>query len=171
MYKNYKKFLIELDDKLTEYFARDRDKIKCHKGCSDCCKNANFPLSLLEMKYLMSGFLKLDKEIHDKVRYNIKSAIKQNKDEYNCPFLVNDMCSVYEYRPIICRVYGLAYMRSDGVVSLPCCTPDGKNYSENFSGKTVDFEPLKTDLSPSSIRINDAFGEVRPMIKWFDTEM
>ena len=167
MYEDYKIFLKELDDKLLEFFARDKDKIKCRMGCSLCCKNANFPLSLLEMKYLMSGFLKLEKKAHDKVRENIKLAIEQNKDEYDCPFLINETCSVYDYRPIICRVYGLAYMRSDGIVNLPCCAPEGLNYGKNFNGKTVNFEPINTDLSPTAIRANNDFGEVRPMIKWF----
>ena len=167
MFDEYEKFLNELDTKLAEFFARDKDKIKCRRGCSDCCKNANFPLSLLEMKYLMYGFSKLEKEIHDKVRDNINLAIKQNKDEYDCPFLLNDVCSVYPYRPIICRVYGLAYKRTDGIVNLPCCSPNGLNYGKNYNGKTVNFEPINIDLNPSAIRSGNDFGEVRPMIKWF----
>ncbi len=169
MNKDYELFLKNLESKLAKYFERDKDKINCAKGCSSCCQNADFPLSFLEMKYLMQGFLGLDKLTHDKVRDNIRKIIESGKKSYICPFLKDDMCSVYEYRPIICRVHGLAYMRTDGIVNLPDCSNFGKNYSENFDGKTVDFEPIKEDLNPIAIRKNEKidFGEVRSMIDWF----
>lgn len=169
MNEEYKLFLINLDNKLEKYFERDKKKIQCAKGCSACCQNADFPLSLTEMKYLMQGFLGLDKSAHDKVRDNIKNVIESGKKYYTCPFLIDDLCSVYEYRPIICRVHGLAYLRTDGIVNLPECSNSGKNYSENFDGKTVNFEPVKEDLNPIAIRKSSKidFGEVRSMIDWF----
>ncbi|MBO7672809.1 YkgJ family cysteine cluster protein [bacterium] len=169
MFEKYETFLKDLDLKLQKYFEVDKDKIQCRKGCSNCCKNADFPLSLVEMKYLMQGFLKLDKSEHDKVRENIKKVIESGKENYDCPFLMNDLCSVYEYRPIICRVHGLAYLRTDGIVNLPECSISGLNYSKNYDGKTVNFEPINEDLNPIALRKNKKidFGEVRSMIKWF----
>jgi len=169
MRDDYKTFIKSLDDKLSTYFERDKDKICCCKGCSACCKNADFPLSFMEMKYLMQGFLRLDKLTHDKVRNNIKNVISSDEKNYTCPFLIDDLCSVYEYRPIICRVHGLAWMRSDGIVNLPDCAKNGLNYSKNFDGKTVDFEPIKEDLNPIALRKNKkiGFSEVKSMINWF----
>ena len=164
---DYKSFLEQLDNRLAKYFERDKDKICCCKGCSNCCKNADFPLSFVEMNYLMKGFLALDKTTQDEVRKNIKNILHTNRKFYTCPFLVNDLCSAYEYRPIICRVHGLAYKRADGIVNLPDCANSGLNYADNFDGETVDFEPVKEDLNPISIRKALDFGEVRPMIRWF----
>ena len=164
---DYKTFLEELDSKLAKFFTRDKDKIRCRKGCSSCCKNADFPLSYMEMNYLMKGFLNLDKETNDNVRNNIKTLKNVCENDYTCPFLVDDLCSVYEFRPIICRVHGLAYRRSDGIVNLPDCANSGLNYSDNFNGKTVDFEPIDEDLNTIAIRKNLNFGEVRSIIKWF----
>lgn len=64
----YARFLKEFDAKLAAYFEHDAAAIKCQKGCTFCCENADYPLSRLEMEYLMQGFLKLDKEKHDLVR-------------------------------------------------------------------------------------------------------
>ena len=171
MFKQYKYFLEKLDLKLQKYFERDLDKIECKKGCSLCCTNGDYPLSYLEMRYLMYGFSKLEKNIHDDVKKNIQRLI-QNKTQKShvCPFLIENTCSVYGFRPLICRVHGLAYLRKNGVVNLPGCSDFQLNYSKNYDGKTVDFKPIDEDLSINEIikRENKiSFGEIRSMIEWF----
>lgn len=167
----YEHFLKDFDKKLAQYFERDSDAVKCKKGCTLCCENADYPLSLLEMKYLMQGFMGLQKEKHDRVRTNIKSILAQDScNSYKCPFLLDGECSVYRYRPLTCRVHGLAYMRTDNVVKLPECARYGLNYAENFDGKTVNFEPIKEDLNLDKIFATHPeleFGEIRSMIDWF----
>lgn len=170
----YARFLKDFDEKLANYFERDAAAIKCKKGCTFCCENADYPLSRLEMEYLMQGFLKLDKEKHDLVRENILK-IKQERGSqgayiYPCPFLLNGECSVYSYRPLTCRVHGLAYMRCDGIVKLPECARHNLNYSENFDGESINFEPIKEDLNLDKIFVAHPefdFGEIRSMIDWF----
>lgn len=163
----YEKFLKEFDEKLAAYFERDAAAIKCKKGCTFCCENADYPLSLLEMEYLMKGFLLLEKEKHDRVREKIRNTADK---PYPCPFLIDGECSIYSYRPLTCRVHGLAYMRSDGIVKLPECARIGLNYSENFDGQTVNFEPIIEDLNLDKIFSEHSeleFGEIRSMIDWF----
>lgn len=167
----YEHFLNKFDKKLVQYFKRDSAAIKCRKGCTLCCKNADYPLSFLEMKYLMQGFARLEKEKHDLVRSNIKKILSDTRTaSYPCPFLVEGECSVYPYRPLTCRVHGLAYMRSDGIVKLPECARYGLNYSQNFDGETVNFEPIKEDLNLDKIFASEPelkFGEIHSMIDWF----
>lgn len=166
----YEQFLNEFDKKLAEYFERDASAIKCKKGCTFCCKNADYPLSRLEMEFLMQGFLRLDKEKHDRVRENIKNLVVTKPKIYSCPFLLESECAAYTYRPLTCRVHGLAYMRSDGVVKLPECVRHGLNYSQNFDGQTINFEPIKDDLNLDKIFASHSefdFGEIRSMIDWF----
>lgn len=166
----YEKFLNEFDKKLAAYFERDAAAIKCKKGCIFCCENADYPLSLLEMKYLMQGFLKLDKSRHDRVRENIRNLMRRRTSIYPCPFLLDGECAVYAYRPLTCRIHGLGYLRSDGIVKLPECAKIGLNYSENFDGHSVDFEPIKEDLNLDKIFAAHPeleFGEIRSMIDWF----
>jgi len=35
--------------------------------------------------------------------------IRPEPDDLTCPFLKEDKCSIYENRPLICRVYGSAF--------------------------------------------------------------
>ena len=46
----------------------------------------------------------------------------------SCPFLIDKTCSVYDYRPIICRVHGLAYKVNNNEIPVEKfkLTPNGK---------------------------------------------
>ena len=166
----YEQFLEEFDGKLSRYFERDAAAIKCQKGCSLCCENGDYPLSHLEMEYLMKGFCRLNQRLHDKVRDNIKTLLEHPQKTYSCPFLIDGECSVYAYRPLTCRIHGLAYMRSDGIVKLPECARNGLNYSENFDGKTINFEPIKEDLNLDKIFASHPelnFGPIKSLVDFF----
>ena len=77
MIKQYEKFLARFDEKMKKYFERDKALIKCEKGCSLCCTNGNYPLSQLEMSYLMRAFSFLEKGLHEKIKNNIKILLEE----------------------------------------------------------------------------------------------
>lgn len=202
MLKRYEKFLEELDRELQGYFLKEKEFIKCKKGCTDCCSVGEYPLSRLEAEYLMHGFVTLPREKKDIIRKNISELkIKKrnfnqvppspprhhepceahlNKGErflYKCPFLVDNACAVYERRGIVCRTFGLAYLRSDNTIKLPNCAAMGLNYAENFNKETGEIflnDPIKKELtidgflrSPLAERFELECGEIRPLIDWF----
>ncbi len=174
MLNRYEKFLVEFDKMLEELSKTQEIYLKCKKGCADCCKNGDYPFSRLEMEYFMAGFLSLPKNIKDKILENINNA--KGKKVYQCPFLIDDMCSMYERRSLTCRIHGLAYLLN-GIVKLPECAKFGKNYSDCFNTLTKE---IKIDNPINmSLRIDDIFngklaqdfnlqaGEIRSLIDWF----
>ena len=170
MLKRYESFLKEFDKKLKAYF--DNPNIMCKKGCSYCCKGADFPFSRLEAEYLMSGFQGLEKPVKDRVRQNISKIKQENPNAYNCPFLIDDMCCLYERRGLVCRTYGLCYL-SDGIAKLPDCANFGLNYSKVFINGTVT-DPIQENLRTDKIFQSDLakkfdleHGEIRRLIDWF----
>ena len=113
MKENYITYLKFLEEKLDVFFESQKEYICCHKGCSLCCRHAEFPYSRLEMQYLAEGFFSLDEELQNLIESRFE-VLKQEKKEfkgekflYDCPFLVDDACSVYEYRGVVCRTFGL----------------------------------------------------------------
>ena len=56
--ENYEKFLEVVDDDLRKIFDYQKEYLACKEGCAHCCKRGDFPMSELEFKYLMLGFLK-----------------------------------------------------------------------------------------------------------------
>jgi Fe-S-cluster containining protein len=107
--------------------------IRCKTKCSDCCY-ALFDLTLIEALYLNHRFNekfegkekdvlinksnKADREIY-KIKRKAHKELEAGKDEaeiieamakerIRCPLLnEDDMCDLYEYRPVTCRLYGI----------------------------------------------------------------
>ena len=126
-----------LVEKVERIFEQMKNKfpaeVQCKPGCSDCC-NALFDLTLIESLYINFHFNKqfkgsqrnllLEKaNTADRQTYKIKRAAykltqKDNDDDraikevslkrIRCPLLdEQDLCMLYDYRPIACRIYGI----------------------------------------------------------------
>ena len=119
-------------------------------------------MSQLEFEYLMQGYIELDNSTKRIVQTNIKS-IKKGK---MCPFLVDRKCSMYKYRPIVCRVHGLAYFYNENKVKLPFCTNDGKNFSKVYSNEEIYIEPIRENLDTPNVLKEFDYGEIRNLIDW-----
>ncbi len=176
MLKRYELFLEKFDKRLNKYFEEQCEFIKCKEGCSACCEVGEYPFSRLEAEYLMSGFIKLSSDVKDKIRQKIKHLKSENPKMYKCPFLIDNMCSVYKYRGIVCRVHGLAWFDGEKI-QLPYCVNKGLNYSKAFDRETGEVylpnavqEHLRIDSilrSPEAEKYELECGEIRPLIKWF----
>lgn len=158
---DYKDFLTNLDARLSEYFKSHADFIHCKKGCSYCCENGDYPLSELELNYLMQGYVKLDNSTKITIQSNIKSMQKGK----SCPFLIDKTCSVYTHRPIICRVHGLAY-KVNNISKTPYCVKNGLNYSNVFDDKYLLTEPIEENLDTQSLLKDFEYGEIRNLYDW-----
>jgi len=126
--------LVHMVDGVFERVKKEYPKeVFCRKKCSDCCY-AIFDLTLIEALYLNDKFLKkfsgIEKnsltEIADKtdrvlvkMKRNAYREVKNGADQLEivakmsqerirCPLLgKDDLCVMYEHRPITCRVYGI----------------------------------------------------------------
>ena len=159
---NYTDFLKDLDKRLEKYFELHKEHIQCRAGCSSCCEAGDYPLSAIELEYLMQGYVRLTNDDKIIVQNNIKNIVKGGK----CPFLINKKCSVYQYRPIVCRTHGLAYICHDKVVKVPFCAKEGKNYTNVYNDGEIAINPIKENLDTQSLLKDFDFGEIRNLIDW-----
>jgi Fe-S-cluster containining protein len=165
---DYKDFLAELDTQLARLFETQNAHIRCKPGCSKCCETGDYPMSRLDMEHIMSAFVRLDAPTQERVRANIAAA----QGEYACPFLIDNLCAVYEHRGVGCRTHGLAYLQ-DGTLKLPQCVHEGLNYSDVFNPATSEVA-LKNPIT-TSLRIDDILQQfgfqpevIRPLVEWFN---
>lgn len=159
---NYEQFLSEFDKKLDKYFHLHKPYIHCKAGCSNCCEKGDYPISQLELEYLMQGFMKLDNEVKRTVQKNIQEMKKGDA----CPFLTEKKCSVYPYRPIVCRVHGLAYLFKQNVVKVPYCTNQNKNYSDVYENGEIFINPINENLDTPEVLKDFKYGEIRNLFDW-----
>lgn len=161
---NYIEFLENLDKKLGEYFNTHKKFIHCKLGCSACCEKGDYPLSKIELEYLMQGYISLNNETKVQVQNNIKKIETGGA----CPFLINKKCSIYPYRPIICRVHGLAYICKDNTVKLPFCVNNGKNYADVYENGEITINPVLDNLDTQNVLKDFDFGEIRNLVDWLE---
>ena len=197
--QNFNIFLNVIQNSLNKFFEHEKEYIKCKEGCDLCCKNADFPFTKIEFDYLLEGFFQLDKELQKKITEKAENIIiekkkiyKENKKEkflYDCPLLIDGKCSVYPFRGIICRSFGLISFdpSNDEIAIIPFCAYKGLNYSEVLDAEKKSITKEKFEKSgfkqePKAFNVkysklikesygkdfNFEFGEVKPLIEWFE---
>jgi Fe-S-cluster containining protein len=132
-FKKYESLVAQAEKVFARVKEQYPDAVKCQKGCADCC-HALFDLTLIEALYLnhqfnerFSGTAKADllekASKTDRQIYKIKKAAyrsaqtgksedavveEMGQKRIRCPLLGQDnLCEMYDYRPIACRVYGI----------------------------------------------------------------
>ena len=186
--QNYLTYLYFIDKKIRAAFVEQAPYIFCQEGCSKCCKNSRYFYSKAEFEYLKYGFSKLDESVQNKVLKNIEKIVKERKsfeDTYVCPFLIDEKCSVYNYRGLICRTFGLAQIGKNNEIKVPFCAYEGLNYSnvfdfeankfseEKFKNLNIDIEPKLFNFAYLNLVDEEIakafgfeFGEIKPLIDW-----
>ena len=198
---NYLLYLDIIISKLNRFFENQKEYIFCHQGCSKCCQNAQFPYTEIEFLLLMEGYKLLDKNFKKIVNDNIALTIENKKQHllnspnekfrYTCPFLINNQCSVYNFRGIVCRSFGLMTfnMENKNSPAVPFCAYEGLNYSnvldpktnkiskEMYKDKNLKEEPIAFNADYYTL-IDDEiaksfdfiFGQTKPLIDWLKQE-
>jgi Fe-S-cluster containining protein len=134
-FEKYEALLKAADAVFEKVRSEYPDCVKCSEGCSDCC-HALFDLTLIEALYINHHFNKAyrdraaDKDaiiekanVADRTVYRIKrdayKAVESGASEEDVlaelakkriryPLLnAQELCSLYENRPITCRFYGI----------------------------------------------------------------
>ena len=139
--KIYKQYLNTIQAFLDKCFEEQKEYLYCKKGCAYCCERGTYPYSQIEFDYLMIGFLNLDMETKNEVVARIKTIKEEygnseNKEKFKhrCPFLNQEnICLVYDYRGLICRIFGLLKPSQDGEIIMPFCQSLGLNYSKIYN--------------------------------------
>ncbi|RME64700.1 MAG: hypothetical protein D6778_07485 [Nitrospirae bacterium] len=137
MFLDVKEFLEELSSVYRDLDRAYQDVagfygLSC-EGCQDnCCQSPFFVNTLVEHLYLMEGLHALTEaqkaEVFQKANAYQSGYSKTSRPETNfrmfCPLNRDQKCILYEYRPMMCRVYGVpGVMQSPrgGTVEFPGC--------------------------------------------------
>ncbi len=132
-FERYKAIVADVDAVFKKFEKDTPELVKCGKGCSDCC-HALFDITLVEAMYINKMFNekfsgmerseilqradKADRQIHKLKRKVYKASqegrpaseilMEVSRARVRCPLLGDDdLCALYEHRPITCRLYGV----------------------------------------------------------------
>ena len=129
----------------------------CPSDCFQCCLNTStIPISEVEARDLKTALDALPQPIREHIRHKAQQTIKvleakgytpeemvndsgmdaiqvvKGKSYGECPMLIGGVCSVYEHRPVICRVWGYPI---DNGNELACC-------KKTFIGQRQNYNPI-----------------------------
>ncbi len=85
---------------------------ECTSGCtyhSECCKVPLkiYPIELESIKYKMN-------------QNKFPFPVNTNNNKSICNYLIDDKCTIYEFRPVICRIFGIIHKRNDTIIGPDC---------------------------------------------------
>jgi Fe-S-cluster containining protein len=125
-FEKYKVLLGEIDKHSAILEVLHKKHIKCKNGCALCCIDFSvFPIEF----YFMLNELK---------EQNVKHEPDRDLSTDICIFLLNNSCTIYNQRPIMCRTHGLPllYAYNNGEWELSACE---LNFTEfNFDDFTME---------------------------------
>ena len=109
----------------NEYsLVSDRYGFHC-QGCEEsCCRTTFYHHTILEALYLLEGFEQLGKDLRTDILKQAQKVILHPSEGLFCPLCRDNRCLLYTYRPMICRLHGIAHEvhRPDRAVSYgPGC--------------------------------------------------
>ena len=163
----YEKVSVQADAAFKHVSEAHPELVRCKKGCSDCCY-ALFDLTLIEALYVNYHFnekvsgkekARLIEEANriDRATYRVKRKAFKDveggknevevlmelaKERVRCPLLnKEDICILYENRPITCRVYGIP--TSSGGMGHTCGL---SGFSEGAEYPTVNLDAIQKQL-------------------------
>lgn len=107
-FEPYTQLLSDLE-KLTQALGQKHAAhITCQAGCSGCCLPglSVFPVEAANVSAALAQLGQDNPALREHVREQSQAALTQPEAQQHCPLLVNDLCSIYASRPVICRSHG-----------------------------------------------------------------
>jgi len=126
--EDYHQLLAALDAEIVRIGALHAATISCGPGCASCC--LAFSVLPIEAACLRRAIGALSAASRERLERNLADGSDR------CPLLLDDLCSTYGARPVICRTQGLplAYVDAEReaieVSACPLNFPDDHAFAQ-----------------------------------------
>jgi Fe-S-cluster containining protein len=121
--QDYHQLIAALDAEIARIGKLHAEVLSCGPGCSSCC--LAFSVLPIEAACVRKAIASLDTASRERIGRNLAEG------DACCPLLIDDLCSIYAARPVICRTQGLplAYVDEEReAIEVSAC---GLNFPED----------------------------------------
>ena len=140
--KAYRQFRNRLDAMTAEAWETYKSKMACKAGCSACCRG-DFHIALIEGLAVKEAVNALPEETKKIIAHNIA-----NPNPDRCPLLIDDRCSIYNERPILCRIFGFPIATAGKLTACELNFTDERD--RDFSARAFDRDVIGQTLAAIS---------------------
>ncbi|MBL8231098.1 MAG: YkgJ family cysteine cluster protein [Bryobacterales bacterium] len=159
-------------------FERNRklhgSRIQCRAGCSDCCHQL-FQITEVEAAWISHGVAMLPDSRREELRTRAAVYLEERRKlvtakgepeawgslppvgtRLACPALENGVCTIYEYRPLICRKFGIPLYNPDKPGRVFACELNFKAGDAIEDGQLV---RIQTSIHQDWKRLQAAYND------------
>jgi uncharacterized protein len=156
----YRRLRDRIDERVASLLTMHQREINCRPGCHGCCTN----LTVFPVEY-WSIVREMREDVVKDLPFDPAAP---------CGFLNEGMCTIYKYRPLICRTHGLPIAFSNDEMQPPQCTVSfcPRNFTqtteEDFSfgpANTLDVDGMNEELRAINIQYLCESAEERQRAK------
>ena len=142
---NYDHLVAKIDAICRRIHRTYGSHMACQKGCADCCRHISvFPV---EAAALSRALNRLPRDEVAAIRDVARLAAPSG----TCPLLKNNVCRLYDHRPIICRTHGFPVLVVQaGRQSVDFCPLNFKGRASLPGDAVISLEPLNAALATIS---------------------
>jgi len=138
------------------------------KGCEDnCCFTRFYHHTFLEYLYIMEGYNTLVNEKRVEVKHRALEVCRKTREtdkkgvpvKLMCPLNFNNLCLIYTYRPMICRLHGISHVLhrpGQGLLYAEGC----EVFTEQCQGK----KRFEFDRTPFYIKMAELEKELKQTV-------
>lgn len=153
---------LEIVAAVDNEFSRNRrlhgEKIQCRPGCTDCCYQL-FQITEVEAAHISTGMKSLparqSETLRERARVYIEARRKlvtENGEpeawgrlppagtRLACPALVDGVCAIYDFRPLMCHKFGMPLFNPDKPDQIFACELNFKNGEEIEDPKLIQIQ-------------------------------
>lgn len=128
--QNYRALVAKVDSFCHSVENAYAQHLACKAGCDSCCRHLSlFPVEAHALTHAVAGLPPAEAQ---RLRQQVKSAAPDR-----CPLLLDGLCFLYEYRPLICRTHGLPLLIKEGEGTRVDCCPLNFTGIETLPGGAV----------------------------------
>jgi Fe-S-cluster containining protein len=167
----YRQLIEGVDDLTSQLNERYKSHLQCGAGCSGCCQH-HLSVFAVEAAVLTEAIAALPEATQTRIRQQAEDINKREAkgEAVACPLLVDNLCSVYEARPLICRTQGLPllYEADDGAQEIDFCPLNFESdaaIAELQDEQLVPLDLLNLKLAMANVKYCQANGNDEPHLR------
>ncbi|MCS6951764.1 MAG: YkgJ family cysteine cluster protein [Bryobacterales bacterium] len=151
----FRQICTEVEAEFERNRRRYGARIQCRPGCADCCHQL-FQITEIEAAVISEGVRRLDPEIRQRLQERARAYLEERRKlvgergqpeawgnlpppgtRLACPALEDGLCRIYEWRPLICRKFGMPLYNPDKPGRVFACELNFRNGEEIADSQLV----------------------------------
>jgi uncharacterized protein len=149
-------------------FGRNRrlhgERIHCRAGCTDCCHHV-FQITEIEAACVAEGVQRLGRESREALEERAREYLNACSSppapaRLPCPALDGDVCSIYEFRPLICHKFGMPMFNPERPDRIFACELNFKAGEEIEDPELIQ---IQTGIHQAWKHLQSEYGQAEPL--------